>query len=129
MSDSISNLIAKLNNASRTRKKEMTFPYSRMALGIADALAKSGFIESVSKKGKKKVVKLELKLTYQGNQPKINGVKRISKSSKRIYLGTREIRPVRSGYGKLILSTPKGILSGEEARKVKVGGEALFEIW
>ena len=69
-------------------------------------------------------------LAYDGDgRHKIREVKRISKPSRRVYMGVRDIRKVKNGLGKMILSTPKGILTGEEARKEHVGGEALFLIW
>ena len=61
--------------------------------------------------------------------PKINDVKRFSKLSKRLYLGSKNIKLVKSGHGSIILTTPKGVITGEEARKKKIGGEALFKIW
>ena len=60
---------------------------------------------------------------------KIGSVKLVSKPSRRIYAGYRELRPVKSGLGLLVVSTPRGIMSGKEARKMKLGGEVLFEIW
>jgi small subunit ribosomal protein S8 len=72
---------------------------------------------------------LEVKLLYLDNQPKISNVQRISKQSRRIYFGVKNIHPVRNGAGLLILSTPKGILSGKKAKQEQVGGEALFKIW
>jgi len=81
------------------------------------------------KKNKKKFSVLELGIVYDNNIPKINNVKRISKLSRRSYLKVEEIKPVRMGYGSLVLSTTEGILVDKEARKRKIGGEALFEIW
>ena len=72
---------------------------------------------------------LEVKLIYTDKKPKITEVERISKQSKRVYFRIKDIRSVRNGTGLLVLSTPKGILSGKEARKEQVGGEALFKIW
>lgn len=72
---------------------------------------------------------MEVGLVYEGTRPHVQGTKRISKSSCRVYMGSKEIKPVRHGYGMLVLSTPKGLLTGNEARKMKVGGEALFKIW
>ena len=60
---------------------------------------------------------------------RVHDVKRVSKPSRRVYYAVKDIVPVRRGYGRVILSTPKGVLTGDAARKEKVGGEALFEIW
>jgi small subunit ribosomal protein S8 len=76
--------------------------------------------------GKKR---LEINLISDNRVPKIKGVLRISKPSKRVYKKFSEIRPVKNGYGAVLISTSAGIMSGQEARKAKLGGEALFSIW
>ncbi|MCX6712236.1 MAG: 30S ribosomal protein S8, partial [Candidatus Vogelbacteria bacterium] len=68
-------------------------------------------------------------LVYVDGQPKITTTKRLSRPSRRVYFNVGDIKPVRQGFGKLFISTPKGIMTGEEARKAKIGGEALFEIF
>ena len=83
----------------------------------------------VSKKVKKDQPVLEAGLVYVDKIPKIMEVERISKQSKRIYFCVKDIHRVRNGSGLLVLSTPKGVLSGKEARKEQVGGEALFRLW
>ncbi len=128
MSDYISNTIIKIKNANWAKKSVVAFPYSSYGLALAEALSKNGFVGSVAKKGKKiKVV--EVGLLYENGAPKIAGLKRISKLSKRSYLGYKDIKTVKRGYGKMIISTPKGVITGDEARKLKVGGEPLFQIW
>ncbi len=77
----------------------------------------------------KKHYALTIPLSYKNGRPTITGVKRISKLSRRTYMGVRDVRPVRHGHGLLVLSTPKGIMTGAQARAARVGGEALFEIW
>ena len=72
---------------------------------------------------------LELGLVYKDNMPKVTGAERVSKSSLRVYKGVKDIRPIRNGYGLMILTTPKGILTDKEARSQMVGGEVLFKIW
>ena len=81
------------------------------------------------RKGKKINKFLEIRLIYENGRPKIAGVERVSRLSRRMYYGVRDIRPVVSGYGSLVLTTTKGILNDAEARKERVGGEALFKIW
>ena len=114
--------------ASRQGSESFLFPASRMILSIAEALEKKGFITSVGKKGKKGRY-IEVTLSYDGKTPKLSGVKRVSRLSKRIYQKAKDLRPVRSGFGTAILSTPRGILSDADAKAAKVGGEVLFEIW
>lgn len=129
VADPISDMIIRMKNASASHKEVVTFPYSKLREQICSLLEKQNFIGEFAKKGKKITKSLEITLLYNGRLPKIQGVKRISKPSRRVYKKSSEIRPIRRGYGMLVLSTPKGILSDNEARKSKVGGEALFEIW
>lgn len=126
--DTVSNFINKLKIAYRAGKESFVFPASKFIFAIAGTLAKNGYIASVAKKGKKGRL-LEVTLLYNGNAPKVTEVQRVSYLSKRVYRAARELRPVRSGYGIAVLSTPKGILSNKEARAANVGGEVLFEIW
>lgn len=127
--DSISNFIIKLKNGGIAKQETVFFPYSKLVNAVAEVLKSEGFIAEIDKKGKKVSKSIELTLRYVDGQSAIKGVKRVSKPSKRIYYGTQALRPVRNGFGRLILSTPKGILTDKQARKEKIGGEALFEIW
>ena len=126
--DYISNLIVKINNGNKSGKGLVSLPFTKIGGAIAETLQKEGFIETYSKKGKK-IKMLEIKLAYADSMPRITGVKRLSTPSKRIYRGASKIWPVLRGYGRLIVSTPKGVMSDVDARKQKIGGEALFEIW
>lgn len=127
--DSISNMIIIMKNGSLAGKESVTFPFSKMKSAIGECLKKAGYIANISKKIKKGQPLLEVELVYIDKKPKITEVERISKQSRRIYFGMKDIHSVRNGSGLLVLSTPKGILSGKEARKEQVGGEALFKIW
>lgn len=118
-----------MKNAGRVNKDSVVLPYSKIKNAIALCLKKEGYIADVVKKVKKGHPVLEITLVYEDKKPKINDVDRISKQSKRVYFGLKDINTVRNGTGILVLSTPKGILSGKEARKEQVGGEALFKIW
>ena len=127
--DPISNMIIIMKNGSLAGKESVSMPYSKMKHAIAECLEKEGYINNILKKVKKDQPVLEVGLAYVNKKPKITEVERISKQSRRIYFGVKDIHSVRSGSGLLVLSTPKGILSGREARKEQVGGEALFRIW
>ncbi len=118
-----------MKNASLARKESITLPYSNMKNAILECLKKEGYIEEVSKKTRQGYPVLEAKLIYVDKKPKIQDVERVSKQSRRVYFGIKEIHPIKNGFGLLVLSTPKGILSGKEAKKEQVGGEALFKIW
>ncbi len=127
--DSISNMIIVMKNGSLAGKESVSFPYSKMKNAIAECLKKEGYVSAVAKKVKKDQPVLEVSLVYVDDKPKITEVERISKQSRRVYFGMKDIHSVRNGAGLLVLSTPKGILSGREARKAQVGGEALFRIY
>jgi small subunit ribosomal protein S8 len=129
VNDPVGDFIIRLKNAGMARKNTVSIPYSRLKHAIADKLAASGFIEKVEKHGKKVKKTLDVTLKYANGAHQIQGVKRLSKPGRRLYLGVAEIFPVKFGRGKRILSTPAGILTGEEAKEKNVGGEELFIIW
>ena len=118
-----------IKNGSLAGKESVLLPYSKMKQAIFECLKKEGYVNDISKKIKKDQPVLEVNLVYAGGKPKITEVERISKQSRRVYFGMKDIHKVRNGSGLLVLSTPKGILSGKEARAQHVGGEALFRIW
>ena len=132
VTDPISDLIIRIKNAGPVKQATVSLPYSKLKHAIADALKKHGFVASVASvdvNGKGIGSTLEIGVAYDGVKPKVSDVQRISKSSRRIYKGAGDITPVQNGYGALILSTSKGIMTDKEARKAKIGGEALFKIW
>ena len=101
-------------------------PFSQMKHSIAQILKKEGYVSEVDgKKGEA----LSIVILYKNGHPAITGAKRISKPSRRMYMSAHDIKPVKRGYGLLVLSTPAGILTGKDAHQKHVGGEALFEIW
>lgn len=126
-------LLTTIKNAQAAQKEQVRFPYTKGDLAVAEVLAKKHFVAGVSKKGKgiKKIIEVQLKYENKDGVRvgAIRGTKFLSKPSRRLYMGYNEVRPVRQGFGTLVLSTPKGILTGSQARKEKVGGEVLFEIW
>ena len=129
MNDQIADMIVRIKNAGDARKESLVLPYSKMKLSIAEILQKEGFVKNVVKKGKKVINSIEITLIYEGDAPRIKGVDRISKFSRRVYQKSKDLRPVMQGQGLLVLTTPKGILTSKEARKANVGGEPLFKIW
>jgi small subunit ribosomal protein S8 len=127
--DGISDLIVRIKNASDARKESVTVPHSKMKAAILDILEREGYVKGIVKKGKKVHKSLEVGLVYDEYGPRVKGVERVSKLSKRIYAGAKELKPVMQGHGVLVVTTPKGIMTDAEARKAKVGGELLFKIW
>lgn len=118
-------------------KEMVSVPFSNLRQEVVKILEKEGFITGLEKK-KKKIGKnnrfqlspvLDISLKYEDKAPAISGVKRISKPGQRIYLPFSKIRRVKGGYGIAIVSTSKGLMSDKEARKQKVGGELMCEIW
>ncbi len=129
VTDPISDFITRIKNASDAGKATVSIPYSTMKENIAHALLKGGYISSVDTKGKQVEKTLEIGLVYMGREARIHGVDRISKSSRRIYQKSSDIRMFKSGFGNVVFSTPMGILLDVDAKKSKVGGEVLFKIW
>lgn len=129
MHDPIADMLIRIKNAGNAGRDTVSFPYSKIKHAIAEVLQKNGFIGAISKKGKKIIRSIDVELVYQNDRPRITDVKRVSKYSRRIYRGVQEVYPVKQGHGMSVLSTSKGIMTGVEARKAKVGGELLFEIW
>lgn len=127
VSDPISDLLVRIQNASLVRHERVIMPSSRLKAAVAATLKKGGYINEFDTD--KTAHTLKLTLSYSNGKPAISGFKRISKPSRRLYYSVNDIKPVKRGNGLLVLSTPAGVLSGKEARMQKVGGEALFEIW
>lgn len=130
VNDPIGDLIIQLKNGGAAKKGEVVLPYSKLKHAIADKLVASGFVTAAEKHGKKVKKSLGITLKYEeGGAHAIRGVKRISKPGRRLYIKVGDIHPVKFGRGKRILSTPAGIMTGEEAKAGNVGGEELFIIW
>ncbi len=129
MTDPITDMLNQIRNAQAVGKTEVVLPFSNLKNEVANLLAREGFIGEVKKvaKGKNKTLKIGLK--YENGVAKIEGSKRVSKPGQRIYVASNEIKKVRGGFGTSIISTPKGLMTGAEARKAKLGGEVLLEIW
>ena len=128
--DTIGDFIIQLKNAGAVGKKNINVPYSKLRQAVADKLVLAGYVDSAAPKGKTVATKtLEVALKYENGSHRIRGVKRISKPGRRLYTKVGDIHRVKFGQGHLILSTPAGILTNDEARAQNVGGEQLFIIW
>ncbi|MEK7626624.1 MAG: 30S ribosomal protein S8 [Patescibacteria group bacterium] len=119
-------LLIKIKNAQAAGKPILKVTATKADKAVADVLSERGFVKSVELKGKSYKKYLEIELD---GAKKISGLKFRSKPSLRNYAGYRELKKVKGGYGMLVLTTPKGILTDERARREKVGGQLLFEIW
>ncbi|MBI2013074.1 MAG: 30S ribosomal protein S8 [Candidatus Colwellbacteria bacterium] len=122
--------LIRIKNSLARGKERVKLPYSRFDLEVLDALSRVGYLDLVTRKGRGTRRIIEVKLKYrEDGLPFISGIKFVSRPSRRIYTGYREIKKSRQGYGNYVLSTPQGIMTEGEARKKKVGGQVLFEIW
>ena len=130
VSDTVGDFIIRLKNAGAVKKNQVNVPYSKLKHAIAETLKREGYLAEVevAKKKAAKVLEVSLRYTEDGAHA-IAGVKRISKPGRRLYIKANELHPVKFGKGRIILSTPAGILTGEEARAANVGGEQLFIVW
>ena len=127
--DIIGDMIIRLKNAGVVGKKQVEMPYSKLRHAIADKLVAAGYIEKAEQQGKKVQKSLVVTLKYEDGRHRIDGVKRISKPGRRLYTKVADIHRVKFGKGHMLLSTPAGILTKEEAKAKNVGGEQLFIIW
>ncbi len=127
--DPIADMLTRIRNATIARNPTTELPYSRMKLAIAKILKDEGFIEDFSVT-KEKYPNIRVVLKYAPNRVSvITGIKRISRPGLRRYARHTAIPRVRSGLGTVIVSTPMGIMSGHEARRRRLGGELLAEVW
>ncbi len=129
MTDPITDLLNRIRNAKAVSHPKVNVPFSNLKYEIAKILEHQGFLEKVEKKGKNINKIIEITLKYEGKVPSISSLKRISKPGQRIYKSTKELKLVRGGYGIAIISTSKGLMTNKEARKQKIGGEVICEIW
>lgn len=126
----IADMLAQIRNAGEVEKPVVSVPYSNVKFEVAKVLADEGYIAGVEKKGKKANKRIEITIAYdEDGDHLIHEASIISGPARRIYYGVSDITPVKRGRGRLFLSTPEGVLTGEAAREENVGGEALFTIW
>lgn len=128
--DPISDMLIRIKNAALVKKESLTLPYSKLKLEVARILQERGYLSAVETKGRKNRKFLELGVAYgQDGGALLHDVKKISKPSRRIYKKVDELHPVKRGFGLAIISTSKGLKTDEAARKEKIGGEVLCEVW
>jgi small subunit ribosomal protein S8 len=130
MTDPIADMLTRIRNAQRASHESVDIPSSKMKINIAKVLKSEGYIKNfrVMADGKQGILRIFLKYDDQGN-PVIEGLKRISKPSRRVYASYDEIPKALNGYGVSIVSTSKGVMTDKKARKMKVGGEVLCSVW
>lgn len=123
------NILSEIKNATRAKKDKIIFPFSKMDFAILEKLVQHEYIKSAEKEavGNKSII--VVRLAYKNKEAVVNDFKIISKPSRHMYLDYHSVPTVKQGHGLSMLSTSKGIMTGSEAKKKKVGGEYLFEIW
>lgn len=128
--DTVADFLTRIRNAGMAKHEKVDIPSSNLREGIANILQSEGYIRSfkVAKDGKQGLMRVYLKYT-KGGRHAINKIHRLSSPGKRRYVKSSDIPQVRSGFGLAVLSTNRGILSGEQAAKENVGGEILFQVW
>jgi|SRR3989344_2282160 len=129
MTDPITDMLNQIKNAQAVGKTEVLIPLSNIKNEISSILTKEGFVGEVKKTTRGKIKILKISLRYDNDVPALEGFKRISKPGQRIYQGSPEIRKVHGGYGISIISTSKGIMTGKDAKRAKIGGEVICEVW
>ncbi len=131
VNDSVSDFINRLKTTAQAGGLKVSAPYAKLLEAIAKKLEAKGFLDSVEVRGKadeKRTLVVVLSQNAQG-RAKIEDVERMSKPGRRLYGGKGDMVRVRGGRGAMIVSTPKGILTAEEAKKENIGGELLFKVW
>ncbi len=126
MTDPIADMLTRIRNAARVSKETIELPYSRVKFEIAKILEKEGYLGRIDADPEHRTLTLHLR--YEGRQPAIRDLQRLSKPGRRLYVGWDDIPRVMSGLGLTIISTSQGIMTGGEARKRKLGGELVCEV-
>tara|TARA_Y100000590_G_scaffold287945_1_gene324202 strand:+ start:2294 stop:2689 length:396 start_codon:yes stop_codon:yes gene_type:complete len=129
LSDPIGDMIARIKNASLRNYKKVQIPSSKFKMKIADVLKSEGYIidcKVISDEGKDNIL---IDLKYNSGNPVINSIQRISKPGRRIFSSAESLPKVSNGLGIAIISTPKGVMTDQEARKNQVGGEIICKVF
>lgn len=130
VNDPIADMLTRIRNAGLVQHSQVVIPASKIKAGIAKILTDEGFIQSYNVTDERPQPNLVLKLKYSGKGvPVINGLERVSRPGRRVYSSAQDIPWVRSGLGINIVSTPQGLMTGRKARRAKVGGEILCNVW
>jgi small subunit ribosomal protein S8 len=129
-SDPLGDMLTRIRNGQKARKSSIKSPASKLRMNVLEVMKQEGYIRGYSKETiSEGIEQLTIELKYYENQPVIRSVDRVSKPGRRVYAKIKDLKPVNNGLGTIVLSTPKGILSDEKARKLNVGGEVLCNIF
>ncbi len=123
--DPIANMLVIIKNGYMASKKQVSVPFSKQKEAVAQRIESLGFVENVRKEENT----LQMSLIYKDGEPALRGIQRVSKPSLRVYTTAGRIPRVLGGLGEVVVSTPKGMMTGAQARKSKLGGELILKIW
>lgn len=126
MTDPIADMLTQIRNAQMARQREVVLPYSKFKFGLAQLLEREGWIVGLAALEHNHQIKILIK--YDGKKPVISSIKRISKPGRRVYVSRHDIPRVMGGLGMAIISTPRGLMTDQEARRAKLGGEVVCEL-
>ena len=131
MTDPIADMLTRIRNANSVRKESVDVPYSIMKEELTKVLKEEGFIEAykVVGSGVQKMIRLYYKYHGRKQDSTISKIERVSKPGRRVYVSKDDIKPVLGGLGISILSTSKGLMTGEKAKKTGIGGEVICSVW
>ncbi len=131
MTDPIADMLTRIRNATRTRKRRVDVPISKMKVTLAEVFEREGYIKGFAEmetEGPQNNIRIFLKYT-EDQSSVIEGIERVSRPGLRVYAGKDNVPKILGGYGTSVLSTSQGILTGHQARQARVGGEVICRIW
>ncbi len=127
--DQVADLLTRIRNAVKVHKNEILVPTSKLKAGVVEVLAKNGYVSSFEIIEGKPRGMLHVVINEPGMTAKINEISKVSKPGRRVYSSADELPVVKSGRGMVIVSTSKGLMTGREAKKNRLGGEVLVKVW
>jgi len=127
--DQVADLLTRIRNAIMVGKHEILVPTSKLKVGVAEVLVKNGYLADFEVLPGEPRGTLRVTINEPGTVAKINEISKVSKPGRRVYAGVDELPVVKSGRGMIIVSTSKGLMTGREARKNRLGGEILVKVW
>ena len=127
--DQIADLITRIRNAMMVGKTEISVPTSKLKVAVLEGLKKADYIDSYELEEASPRGILHVKINEAGKNARINEITKVSKPGRRVYVSANEIPKVKSGRGIVLMSTNKGVMSGQEAAKLRLGGEVLIRVW
>ncbi|PIZ00609.1 30S ribosomal protein S8 [bacterium (Candidatus Howlettbacteria) CG_4_10_14_0_8_um_filter_40_9] len=129
ITDPIADMLARIRNAILAKKEEVSFPSAKLKLSVLNVLKEEGYIEDFVEAADGLFKNVTVKLRYDNKKPAISVIERISRPGRRVYSKKTEIPAVLSGHGIVIISTPKGVMTGKKAKTQSLGGELLCKVY